>query len=94
MPATNYKIQVIIEADGPSFHAYCPALEGLHTCGETEEEALGNARDAISAYLRSLIKHNDPIPVGILPPKSTRERTPLVNKLTKRRTEEFVLALS
>ncbi|MBA7490765.1 hypothetical protein ES702_01308 [subsurface metagenome] len=91
---TNYRIQVIIEPDGPGFHAYCPALEGLHTCGETEEEALKNAKDAISAYLQSLIKHNDPIPVGILPPKGIKETTPIVNRLTKRHTEEFVLALS
>lgn len=91
--STNYKVQVIIESDGPGFHAYCPALEGLHTCGETEGEALKNAKDAISAYLQSLIKHNDPIPVGILPPKSIKETTPIVNRLTKRHTEEFVLAL-
>lgn len=98
MPAANvpieYKVQVIIEPDGLGFHAYCPALKGLHTCGETEEEALKNAKDAISAYLQSLVKHGDPIPIGILPPKSIRETAPLVNKLTKRHTKECVLALS
>lgn len=91
---TNYRVQVIIESDGPGFHAYCPALEGLHTYGETEKEALKNAKDAISAYLQSLIKHNDPIPIGILPPKSIKETTPLISRFTKRHTKEFVLALS
>lgn len=98
MPTTNvpteYKVQVIIEPDGPGFHAYCPALKGLHTCGETEEQALKNAKDAVSAYLQSLIKHGDPIPVGILPPKSIKERALLVNQPTKCRTEECVLAIS
>jgi predicted RNase H-like HicB family nuclease len=62
----NLAIQlgVIIEPDGDSFHAYCPALKGLHSSGDTEEEALQNARDAAMAYLRSLIKHGDPLPVG------------------------------
>ena len=64
-PIIEFKIEVAIESDNSGFHAYCPALEGLHTCGDTEEEALNNAVDAAAAYLKSLIKHGDPIPVGI-----------------------------
>ncbi len=56
---------VIIEPDQLGFHAYCPALKGLHVGGDTADEALQNARDAINAYIRSLIKHGDPIPVGV-----------------------------
>ena len=66
---TEFKVQVVIEPDGTGFHAYCPALKGLHTCGDTEEEALQNAKDAATAYLRSLMKHGDPIPIGITQPK-------------------------
>ena len=51
------EVSIIIEPDGDSFHAYCPAFKGLHTCGDTEEEALNNAVQAVAAYLRSLIKH-------------------------------------
>jgi len=40
------KVEIFIEPDGDGFHAYCPALKGLHTCGDTEEEALENAKDA------------------------------------------------
>ena len=53
------RISVVIEPDGDGFHAYCPALKGLHTCGETEQEALENAKDTAIAYLRSLVKHGD-----------------------------------
>ena len=61
----GFRVEVVVESDDASFHAYCPALKGLHTCGDTEEEALQNVRDAATAYLQSLIKHGDPIPVGI-----------------------------
>lgn len=70
MPEKEHQVKlsvpIIIEKDGDEYHAYCPVLKGLHTCGETEEEALKNAKNAISAYLFSLIKHGDPIPLGII----------------------------
>lgn len=65
-PIIGFKVEVIVEPDEGGFHAYCPALKGLHTCGDTKEEALRNAKDAAIAYLQSSIKHGDPIPVGIL----------------------------
>ena len=61
----GFRVEVVVEADKVGFHAYCPALKGLHTCGDTEQEALQNARDAAIAYLRTSIKHGDPIPIGI-----------------------------
>ncbi len=61
----EFKIDIIIEPDESGFHAYCPALKGLHVGGDTKEEALQNARDAAIAYLESLIKHGEPIPVGV-----------------------------
>lgn len=60
----EFSLIIVVEPDGDEFHAYCPALKGLHTSGQTVEEALQNARDAATAYLRSLMKHRDPIPVG------------------------------
>ena len=61
----GFRLEVVVEPDEIAFHAYCPALKGLHTCGDTEEEAIQNAKDAATAYLQSLIEHGDPIPVGI-----------------------------
>ncbi|MBI2934166.1 MAG: type II toxin-antitoxin system HicB family antitoxin [Chloroflexi bacterium] len=57
-------VDVIIEPDEPGFHAYAPAFKGLHMGGDTREEALANARDAIIAYIESYVKHGEPIPVG------------------------------
>lgn len=87
----GFRVQVIIEHDGPGFHAYCPALKGLHTSGDTEKEALENATDAVIAYLKSLIKHKDPIPIGLEIRKGIRERVPLFKNHVKRHTKDVVL---
>jgi predicted RNase H-like HicB family nuclease len=58
------KVLVIVEPDDGGFHAFCPALKGLHTCGDTQDEAIENAQDAVIAYIRSIIKHGDPLPIG------------------------------
>lgn len=39
-----------------------PALPGCFTEGDTLEEAMEMVKDAISGYLASLRKHNEPIP--------------------------------
>ncbi len=57
-------LQVCFELDGDGFHAYAPALKGCHVGGATLEEAHSAIREAAQLYLRSLIKHGDPIPVG------------------------------
>jgi len=85
----EFRVQVVIEPDGTGFHAYCPALKGLHTSGNTQKEALENAKDAAIAYLRSLIKHGDPIPIGIMTQRGIKEKALHV----KRHTEDLVLAL-
>lgn len=58
------RVRIFVEPDDTGFHAFCPELKGLHVDGKTEEEAFDNAREAAMAYLTSLIKHNDPLPVG------------------------------
>lgn len=60
------KVQVCIKVDrdGDLFHAYSPDLPGLHVCGETEEEALATSIDAVGAYLRSMVKHGEPLPIA------------------------------
>ena len=61
----QFSVDIVVELDDGEFHAYCPALKGLHVGGETEKEALKNAMDAVGLYLKSLIRHGDPIPVGV-----------------------------
>jgi len=60
------RININVDSDEDGFHAYCPVLKGLHTCGNTEEEAVNNAVEASLAYLESIIKHGEPFPAGIL----------------------------
>jgi len=69
-----FRVRIIIEPDEDKFHAYCPALKGLHIDGDTKEEALENAKKAAIAYLQSLIKHSDPIPVSIISPREESEK--------------------
>lgn len=85
----GFRIDVFIESDETGFYAYCPALKGLHTCGDTEEEALQNAKDAATAYLQSSIKHGDPIPVGIIMMEETKEASRLPKVYASRHTEDL-----
>lgn len=59
----SYTYRVIIEPDeGKTFHAYVPALPGCHTFGKTVEETRRNVRDAIDAYIRSMITDGLSVP--------------------------------
>ena len=60
------RLRFIVEPDENRFHAYCPELKGLHADGDSEKEALENAKTSAIAYLHSLVKHDDPIPLGVL----------------------------
>lgn len=71
-----FSVEIIIEHDEDEYHAFCPNLKGLHTCGKTLDETINNAKDAVIAYLNSLIKHGDPIPLGI----KEEERKPILEK--------------
>lgn len=70
----TFSVPIIIEKDNGEFHAFCPVLKGLHTRGETEEETMDNAKNAIIAYLTSLINHGDPIPLCIIKGKKPSKR--------------------
>jgi predicted RNase H-like HicB family nuclease len=59
----SYLFKVIIEQDENAYHAYCPALKGCHTWGYTQQESLKNIKEAVEAYIMSLIKHGEEIPV-------------------------------
>ena len=50
------------ESDG-GYHAFCPALPGCHSEGDTLDDAIANIREAIEVYLESLKAHGEPIPV-------------------------------
>ena len=64
--AHNGRVYTIhVEPDGKGWHAYSPELPGLHAGGCTKEKAHENAEEAAQAYMASIEKHGDPMPVGV-----------------------------
>ncbi len=60
------KFRAVVEEDEDGvFVAECPSLPGCISQGKTRTEALHNLQDAVSGYLTSLKKHNDPLPPSI-----------------------------
>ena len=60
------KYRAFIEQDEDGiFVAECPSLPGCISQGKTRKDAIENIKDAISGYLDSLKKHNEPIPPPI-----------------------------
>ncbi|OQW98961.1 MAG: hypothetical protein BWK74_03315 [Desulfobacteraceae bacterium A6] len=53
------KFNIILEpAEEGGFNVSVPALDGCFTQGETEDEAIENAKEAIHVYLEGLEKLN------------------------------------
>ena len=61
MKTLTYRVLLHKEPEG-GYTVTVPVLQGCVTYGETLEEALEMAKDAIALYLESLSVHNDPIP--------------------------------
>ncbi|HEU0010177.1 MAG TPA: type II toxin-antitoxin system HicB family antitoxin [Verrucomicrobiae bacterium] len=60
------KFRVVIEPDEDGvFVVQCPTLPGCISQGRTRDEALANIKDAITGYLASLKKHDEPVPLPI-----------------------------
>ena len=87
-PTVEFKVDIFIEPDDGEFHAYCPALKGLHTVGDTKEKALENARFAAIAYLESLIKHGDPIPVNVIMKRNANNKEHTAERRVNHYTED------
>lgn len=60
----KFRIQFEQDEDD-QFVVTCPTLPGCVSQGKTREEARVNIADAISGYLASLRKHDEPIPPAI-----------------------------
>ena len=66
----SYIFGVVIKEDTfqdgtAAYHAYCPALRGCHTWGQTSGQALVNIQEAAELYVEDLIESNDSIPVDL-----------------------------
>ena len=63
----RFAIDVVPEEDGKGYYVVVPTLPGCFSQGRTIEEAMKNAKKAISLHVRSLKKQGEMVPV--------RERT-------------------
>jgi len=57
----NYKILLKMEPDG-GYTVLVPSLPGCITYGETIDESIINAKEAIELYIESLKSHGEDIP--------------------------------
>ena len=63
---TRHVFTVVLEPDHeePSrYNVHVPALPGCLTDGESIEDALANAREAIEGYVESLVDEGLPVPI-------------------------------
>lgn len=58
----HYTVILHPEPEAGGYSVTVPALPGCVTQGETIEEAIAMARDAISLYIQSLADDGEPIP--------------------------------
>ncbi len=49
-----HKVTILIEKDEHGYYAYAPELEGCRTQGDTLEETIENAREAVALYPETL----------------------------------------
>lgn len=53
--AGTREVEFVFEPqDGGGYHAYAPELPGLHTQGDTLDEATESAREALALYVEGL----------------------------------------
>jgi predicted RNase H-like HicB family nuclease len=67
---TLYRYTAVLEPDEEEPHRYnvrVPALPGCLTYGESIQDALENAHEAITGYVESLIADGKPVPVEVHP---------------------------
>jgi len=61
------EIEFVFEPqDDGGFHVYAPELPGLHSQGDTLEEATENAREALVLYIEGLREDGQPLDMGIV----------------------------
>ena len=53
---------VVFPGEDGYFIAECPSLPGCISQGKTQQEAIANIREAIDAYIASLIQDGYPVP--------------------------------
>ena len=65
--AKTYTVVLIPEPEEGGYSVLVPALPGCVTQGETVEEALAMAKDAIEGWIAVARKHGEPVPEEVAP---------------------------
>lgn len=65
----SYTVLLIPDTEEGGFTVRVPALPGCITEGDSLEESLENAKDAIRLYLEDLVASGEGIPVESAPPQ-------------------------
>ncbi len=60
----KYRYTVVVERDESGMYiAYCPALQGCYTQGETYEEVMKNIKEAIELNIEARKEMDEEIPI-------------------------------
>ncbi len=65
----RYSIVLTPDPEEGGYVVDVPALPGCHTQGDTLEETIANAREAITVWIKSAEKHGEDIPEEHVPPQ-------------------------
>lgn len=65
----SYTILLTTDVDDGGYVVTVPFLEGCVTEGDTREEAIANARDAIQGYVESMTANGEEVPEEPLAPQ-------------------------
>jgi predicted RNase H-like HicB family nuclease len=76
----KFKVRIVIEKDDPGYHAYAPSLPGLHMPGDTQKEALENAKEAAALMLKVMIEDGESIPIDVIVPPKEHNKARLSNQ--------------
>ncbi len=61
------EVEFIFEPqDEGGYYVYAPELPGLHTQGETVDEATANASEALELYVEGLREEGRPLDTGVI----------------------------
>jgi len=69
----KFVLPVVIEKDKEGYFAFCPALQGCYTQGDSYEEALNNIADAIRLHIEDRLASGEPIPTAEMVSLATLE---------------------
>jgi len=69
----KFVLPIVIEKDEDGYFAFCPALQGCYSQGDTFEEALANIEDAIRLHVEDRLANGEPIPTAEMVSLATLE---------------------